>query len=484
MGAIRIGCWDAADLTRGSGSTRRRDIATRRRGLGIAPQLWLVALVCGGLIAIQQLRPFAFEAPTLRAIVETDITLCALAAAFLFALSYGHRRRLRDLFLVAALLQVALIDLVSYVVPAAIDIHSPGLTAAPTLGTLIGAATLLACATVPTERQLPPGRRPLALALGSAVLGAAVAEFGGLLLRGVVQSGGTPPAHGIAVALQHPVGVALTLVTGGLLIAAAVRFGRAAGMGGTGIAMLLAAAMALFAAARLNYLVLPTPGIGFVTAREGLRVCAYALILAAALRQEAAIRRSIAELAAREERQRIARDLHDGLAQDLAFIAAHGARIAGEAGEDHPLAIAARRALAVSRGAIADLSAADAPTARAAFRQVAGELEVRFGVRVHIDADEIRLDPSAREHVVRIVREAIVNAAKAHAHNVTVILERRADQFVLRVVDDGPGIEAGALKSRAGFGLRSMCERANALGGGVTARRSLAGGTELEVLFP
>ena len=67
-----------------------------------------------------------------------------------------------------------------------------------------------------------------------------------------------------------------------------------------------------------------------------------------------------------QERRRIARDLHDGLAQDLAFIAAHGDQIAREAGEEHPLAIAARRALALSRGAIADLSASDAPSARAA----------------------------------------------------------------------------------------------------------------------
>lgn len=485
MGATGMGCLEAADLRLGSGSTRRRDTITRSRtGLGSRPQPWMLAVAAVGFGAIQQLQPLAFSAPTLRAVIETVITLCALAAAFLFGLSYGHRRHVRDLLLVAALLQAAMIDLASYVLPAAIDVRSPGpLTAAPMFGMVFAAMTLLACASIPADRKLAIGRRPLVVAVGGAVLAAAVAELGGLLLRGQVQDRGATPSHGIQAALTHPVGVALALVAGGVLIIASVRFARAERGTGTTVVAILAVATALLAAARLSYLVLPTPGIGFVTAREALRVAAYSLVLAAALRQEAAIRMAIAERAAREERRRIARDLHDGLAQDLAFIAAHGARIAGEAGEDHPLAIAARRALAISRGAIADLTAADAPTAGAALRQVADELELRLNIRIDIAAEELALRPAAREHVVRIAREAIVNAAKGQAQNVVVSLERSEGRFILRVLDDGTGIESGDPKSRAGFGLRSMRERAHDLGGGLTARRALGGGTELEVVF-
>ena len=208
------------------------------------------------------------------------------------------------------------------------------------------------------------------------------------------------------------------------------------------------------------------------------------LILAAAVRHEADIRRAIADTAAADERRRIARDLHDGLAQDLAFIAAHGDRIAREAGEDHPLAIAARRALALSRGAIADLSASEAPSARAALRQVADELALRFGVFVDVEADAADLSREAREDVIRIVREAIVNAAKAGAHSIAVSLVRSGDRFVLRVRDDGAGIGSDDVKSRPGFGLRSMQERAASLGGRLVARPALARGTELEVMFP
>jgi signal transduction histidine kinase len=208
------------------------------------------------------------------------------------------------------------------------------------------------------------------------------------------------------------------------------------------------------------------------------------VIMVAALRRERAIRRGIADAATAEERRRIARDLHDGLAQDLAFIASHGSRISQEAGEDHPIAIAARRALAVSRGAIADLSAADAPTANAALRQVADELQVRFPVRVCVEADETELSGATREDVVRIAREAMINAANGEARNIVVSLSRRGQVIVLRVLDDGVGIEGGDVKARPGFGLRAMHERADALGGGLTARVIPGGGTELEVVFP
>ena len=138
----------------------------------------------------------------------------------------------------------------------------------------------------------------------------------------------------------------------------------------------------------------------------------------------------------------------------------------------------------MSRGAIADLSASEAPSARAALRQVADELELRFAVSIEIDADHAELHGDAREDVTRIVREAIVNAAHGQARNITVSLARADDRCVLRVRDDGVGIGSGPAKSRPGFGLRSMRERAASLGGVLEAYPALGGGTELEVTFP
>jgi signal transduction histidine kinase len=487
MGATRIGCTGAAGLRLGSGSTRSRHIGrTLRAGIAGAPQLWALAALCASLVVVQQFHPLAFRAPTLRAIIETATMLSALAAACLFALSFGHRHRLRDLLLVVALVEAAAIDLVSYVIPAAIGIHSPSLLmSAPILGKLVMAATFAAAGVVPSAVGLPRARNPLPLALGAGLLVVALAELAGLLLlRGVLPMVGSSAPHGLAAAVGHPLATSAALAAAALLAMGAVSLARDAGGKATGVATLLAAGMTLFAAARLNFLVLPTPGIGWVTAREGLGLAGYALLLAATLRQEAAIRRAIGHAAASEERRRIARDLHDSLAQDLAFIAAHGDRIASEAGEDHPLAIAARRALAASRGAIADLSASDAPSTGSALRQVADELEIRFGIQVEVEADDADLSPAARDNVIRITREAIVNAAKGQAENVAVSLTRNHNRHVLRVLDNGAGIGTGEIEARPGFGLRTMRERAASLGGALTARSPLGGGTELEVVFP
>jgi signal transduction histidine kinase len=181
----------------------------------------------------------------------------------------------------------------------------------------------------------------------------------------------------------------------------------------------------------------------FIGVGIGIAALLGARALHVQFRQEAAVRREIADAATARERCRIARDLHDGLAQDLAFIAAHGDRLAIEKGADHPLAVAARRALTVSRGAIAELSAPQAPTTGDALRKIADELGSRFDVRIDVHAEApagMAITPSDRENIVRIAREAIVNAARhGRARNVVVSLTREENGIVLRVRDDGIG---------------------------------------------
>jgi signal transduction histidine kinase len=215
-------------------------------------------------------------------------------------------------------------------------------------------------------------------------------------------------------------------------------------------------------------------------------VVAFALLLAAAATMERRVRARLSQSAALAERRRVARDLHDGLAQDLAFIAAHGPLIAQDMGDDHPVVIAVRRALAVSRNTISELSDPAGATAHESLEAVAQELRDRFDVAIavdtHLDAD---LPPHSREHVTRIAREAIANAARhGEARNVIVSLRTEASGVALRVVDDGRGIGADGEAVLEGFGLRSMRERAAALGGQLSVRPARRGGTELEVVLP
>ena len=191
--------------------------------------------------------------------------------------------------------------------------------------------------------------------------------------------------------------------------------------------------------------------------------------------------------AVNEERTRLARELHDGLAQDLAFIAVSAQGLEPELGPRHPLVVAARRALDASRGLMADLAARSAPTTAAALALVADELGERFGVQVEVTAtaltDRADLAPPEREEIVMIAREAIVNAiTHGHAQRIDVTLDLEGERPLLLVSDDGGGVTSGT--PRRGLGLPTMRARAESLGGRLTMRGGAAGGTELEVRVP
>jgi signal transduction histidine kinase len=300
-------------------------------------------------------------------------------------------------------------------------------------------------------------------------------------------AGGSPRA-GIGAAADHPILLAEAIFSSAaLFVAGAAFFGRP-----ERDARPLGCASFLLAAARLQYLALPAIAPDWVTARDGLRLAACGLLLATAVGRYAQTRRAIAVASLAVERERIARDLHDGLAQDLAYIALQGQRLSSELGTDHPLTVAAQRAVAASRGVIVDLSASDADSTAGALRQVADELTARFGIEVELSVatggdgtanDE--LDPARREDVVRLAREAIVNAARhGEAHRVDLVLERTGGRFGLRVSDDGVGMTNDTLRRRGGYGLQIMRARAASLGGRLVTRSSEQGGVEIEVTFP
>jgi signal transduction histidine kinase len=229
-------------------------------------------------------------------------------------------------------------------------------------------------------------------------------------------------------------------------------------------------------------------GPDWVGPSQGLGVFACALLLAAIARQELSGRRRLASAAALAERQRVSRDLHDGLAQDLALIAAHSGEIARSVDSGYLVAAAARRALAHTRETISDLSVSRELSTREALEAVALEQRNRFGIEVDVDAaPDDELSPAVREDVLRIAREAIGNAARhGRARTVVVSLTRReGGSELLRVHDDGCGITGGESSTVAeGFGLRAMRERAAGFGGALRIRSGNGSGTELEVTLP
>ncbi len=465
-----------------------RPIATRvaLRG-GAAKRLPIaLALLSALLLGLELIRPVHVDNPGARAALETVITLCALLSAYLLLVVFRHRRRVSDLLLLVALVILSLVDFVFAALPAlsGVDGVARGGGVRLACGLLVS-VTFAAAAFAPTTRFVRYDRRSLLSAVAVVIGAFAVVGLGGLVLTSSVVPAG---AHISGVAQDgRPVSLAIHILAGALLVVAGITFVARPGPrdrnGG-----LLAGAAFLLAAAELQYLAMPAVAADWVTPAVAIRVAAYGLLLAVALQQDVKSRQEVKWTAINSERQRIARDLHDGLAQDLAVIAAHGPHLLSELGPEHPLVIAARRTLAASRGAIVDLSASAAPTTGAALRQVADELEGRFGVLVNVKIKPEQrlpgshdLDRAEREEVVRIAREAIVNAVQhGGAQRIDVELDYGGPQL-LRVSDDGCGIGAGPVQSKGGFGLPTMRARADSIGGRLVARRKAGGGTELEV---
>jgi signal transduction histidine kinase len=185
------------------------------------------------------------------------------------------------------------------------------------------------------------------------------------------------------------------------------------------------------------------------------------------------------------ERRRIARELHDGLAQELAYISGQARRL--RTGRDDPaarIADAAARALDESRQAIATLARPVNASLDASISQAAEEVAARDGVPLQLDlATGLRAPDAVHDALTRIVREAVGNAIRhGDAGSVRITLSG-SEGVRLTVEDDGKGLPADAPNGR-GFGLVSMRERAEAVGGTLELSPGGEGGLRLEVRVP
>ncbi len=419
--------------------------------------------------------------PTGRGAIETAITMWALVASILLYKIFEHTRSRRDLMLLAALGVVSLTDFVFSVLPALAGSNALSAeSGARYASELLVALAFIAAAFSQNRTISGRGRRPTVIA--------ALTSLGVVLIGWLFDLTVQPRAAqgsrmdtGLSAAIHHPVSTGLAVLCSGVLLVAAVAFVIRARRGYID-GWLLATAAFLLSASRLQYLTLPDVAADWITPRDALRLGAYAMLLAVAVRQYVRLRHQTAVAA---ERERIARNLHDGLAQDLAFIAAHGQRLDTALGPEHPMMMAARRALAASRGAIVDLSASGAGSTGAALVEVASELRDRYAVAVDVAIkSDANLPAADREEVVRIAREAILNSIRhGGAKRVEVTFDGRRSEPLLRVLDDGCGIGGARAGASHGFGLPTMRARAESLGGELVTRPNPNGGTVLEVVL-
>jgi signal transduction histidine kinase len=292
----------------------------------------------------------------------------------------------------------------------------------------------------------------------------------GVALAGTITGSLAADACGAGLALPVS-GLALTLAGALLWLTGLQRERR------DRITLSIAAALALLAMAALQQLLVCALGREGMLAAELLQAGGLVLLFVG-LMAELDSRRHVraVAIAVAGERRRLARELHDGVAQELAYIRAQSRRIEG--GEK--LVEAADRALEESRAAISGLvRPADEPLAQT-IEAAAISLGERHGVQVVCDlSTNVQADDATRGALLRILREAVANAAR-HSGATSVWVELRAGPR-LSVTDDGRGFDPSGTFRPDSLGLASMRERTESLGGHFALRSEPDSGTCVQV---
>lgn len=200
-----------------------------------------------------------------------------------------------------------------------------------------------------------------------------------------------------------------------------------------------------------------------------------------------------------EERARLAREIHDTLAQGFVGISAQLDAVAVtlnghvDTARRH-LDLArkmARHSLTEARRSVMDLraSALEGHDLPAALSQAARQWTAGSPVQVHVDVEggTRPLPEEMEQHLLRIAQEAVANTVKhARANEVRIRLEMQNGKLRMCVTDDGQGFEQTDAFSEIGghFGLLGMRERAERLGGELELHSTPGRGTEVEVKVP
>lgn len=472
----------------------KSDMRTVRDPLALAMTVggWAVGLATTGIIVGTPFLLFAYHGPEVHLVLDTLDSGVALLAAYLLYGRFTRTRQLQDLLLVQGLLLLGLagvgmtlsLQLLSEVPEGTVTVWLPLVVR------MIGAGLVLSAALCGGRPALGAVRKWLWVMPG-AVIASALAVL--WLMRDVLP---------VALAQSAPASAEQPVITGHpLLLAAhstsAVCFGIASvlftrqairGVPGRGDELLrwLGPACALAAFARVNYVLFPSLYSDWLYTGDFLRTGCYVLLLVGAAREIRDYWSAQARAAVLEDRRRLARELHDGVVQELAYIRSESHVTNPGPGARERILQACDRALDEARGAVDALGRSGDEPLGFALHRAARQVAERYDADLDVELDDsVRADQEQRHALVRITREAVSNAIR-HGKVDRVQLQLRSDghgRHHLVVVDKGLGFDTAAASQASGYGLMSMRERAQALDGSFTVQSAPGLGTTVAVTW-
>jgi len=441
----------------------------------------LLAGLLGAILALFLTHPALrtrWDLPELRIVLLTTMALAGLLVAVLAAARFSAEGRRVDLLLASGFLVACLSSAVFEIGPrvgGAAD--RPSEQWATLLGAMLGNG-LIAVAPFVRGRTR---RRDWAIANSVAAAGGALFVAWSLLRSA---GSGLPPLT-LSVGQPQPFYLTGTLALQAvIMLVAVVGWGERFRVRHDDLSRWLALGFTLMLFAALQLVFQPLVAGTWVSQGDFLRTLAFTLIVVGAWR---AIRYAEFGRAVAEERARVAREIHDGLAQYLFAVSTHASMLESGAAvaETLPrLKEAALLAQQEARFAILALSSASGTAPfDAALRRYIDVLTADGGLNVELDVDPgIHLAPDEQIEIFRIVQEGLANVRKhAQATHAHVVIGWRDGDRLVSISDDGSGFDGE--DSAAGQGLKNIRARAAAIDGGFSLRSAPGRGTALEVVL-
>ena len=442
-------------------------------------ELLLVALLASAtaLFAVRDTFTSTYALPEARLSFDTAVAVVATIVAVLASIRFVVEGRVLDLLVGAGFWSIALGTAAFGLVPLLGGGTLDPEAAWSLLGSRILGAALIAAAPF-TNRRLGERRRALlCTGVGVAAVLAAVALVLGAPPWSAVEPTGLAPVEGASVVTAGALLAALWLVA---LVGFALRY-RTYGRDFDSW-MCLAATLALFG--DFHLILNPVVSSEVVLQGDFLRFIAYGILLVGVWR---AIANAEFGRAVADERARVARDIHDGLAQYLFAITTQVSMLETGAPLDQVLPRLKRASIAAqqeARFAVLALSSAGGTAPfDSALRRYVDVLTADGALEVELDVDsQVRLAPDEQIEVFRIVQEGLGNARRhAGAHRVEVSIAQRNGRRIVAVHDDGSGFDVES--SGEGQGLENMKLRAAAIDGEMSLRSVPGRGTAIEVVL-
>jgi signal transduction histidine kinase len=372
-----------------------------------------------------------------------------------------------------------------------------------------------------------PGAAPVYLWSATRLVAAALLLFGGIMgVRGAAVRV-TAPVIALGPTIALVVATIVLVLSGGVrsglptvvvnltqlgafaaFIGAAFYFRRLFVRDRNASDAVLVAGLIVAAFSQLHFAFDPVVATGVVTSGDLLRVGFHGILLygvQAEIQGElVAVRRANSELARLRdvdaanatfaERTRLAREIHDGLAQDLWYAKLKQSRLAQDPALDPDSRSTAEEVLTAIDSALADarqaVMALRTPPTGSSLEEIlrgyVDEFADRYGLRADFQSDGPlhRLPARTEAEVLRIVQEALNNVRK-HADATVVRVRSSIEEgsIVIVVADNGRGFDPTAI-GKGGFGIRGMRERTDLISGSLSLESRPGDGARVIVRFP